>query len=121
MNKVYDRYPSMRVFDTNRSVIRQTHHSFDQISLYDPLLTQDMRIRTYQERLYKIEIGESDFDRMSHDLETFDMHFMQNDPDRYHRQRTREIWLRKNNPAVREAWDHYQLLLRLTDDGEIDE
>lgn len=67
------------------------------------------------EKLFTIEIAESDLDRLEEHL----CYFRQvPNPSEHYEMREKEAYYRKNNPAVKKAWENYKMLLKLTAEGK---
>ena len=70
--------------------------------------------RFEEEKIFTIELLESDLRRMEDDLSYF--HQARNPYEREEMEQ-REAYLRKNNPAVKKAWENYKMLLKLAANG----
>ena len=109
---LYNRY-QLRIVDSHRrSPVMQLPLSYR----IDMTATESMQMERYHtERLYTIEITESNLDRLTTDIKHFQEYCC--DPGVYRDMQQREDWTRKNVPAVKKAWENYKMLLRLAAEG----
>lgn len=109
-NDIFEQY-QMRVRETRRRAPVYHYMPID----YTASLESVMSLKYETERLLDIEITESNFSRLENDLRHFFLY--RHDPPEYQSMVDREIWLRRNNPAVNKAWKNYQMLLKLAAEG----
>lgn len=84
---------------------------------YDRIPIDD-DITALRERIFDVEIAESDLTRLENDLNTFD-EVLKIGPYRYHENIENEHYLRRTNKAVKKAYDHYRMILRLAAEGKV--
>lgn len=109
------------LFDRYRIRITDTHRKAQYLPPMSIYSMRDMEGNSLDmttimtEKMYVLEIRESDLDRLENDLKYFHEY-----PNPYDRADyiEREVYLRKNNPAVRKAWENYKMLLKLAADGK---
>ena len=115
---------SIRVLDTSK---RATRHNGLNINLfrhkedYNIIDTEVLRFET--EALYTIEIAESELERISQ----FESQVFNNMKENGHyrlfetlmEQKQRESELKKAYPAVKKAYEHYSLMLKMAETGDI--
>ena len=115
MKKSIPEMYGFRIVDGHRHAYRAV---MPPLSYRNDMTATDMiEVERYREKLYTIEITESELDRMTRDLTHF--HEYCSDPGDYREMREREHWVRRHNPAVKKAWENYRMLLRLTAEGRI--
>lgn len=111
---ILDRY-RMRITDSRK---KETYYAPLPLS-YQIEMTAEQEMfmrRFHEEKIFSIEINESDLNRLEDDLKHF---YQVRNP--YERQEIeeREAHLRKNNPAVKKAWENYKMLLKLAAEGRV--
>jgi len=105
----------MRVVDTRKRA--RFNYRMPLGYLTDMTASQEGFIRRYvDERIFSIEMSETDLCRMNDDLVCF--HRTRSPYERDDMER-RESFLRRNNPAVKKAWENYRMLLKLAADGPV--
>ena len=112
MDDLYNHY-QLRIVDSHRRApVMRLPLSYR----IDMTAVESMQMEKYHsERLYTIEITESNLDRLNTDVKHFQEYCR--DPGDYREMREREDWTRRNVPAVKKAWDNYKMLLRLAAEG----
>lgn len=117
MNKDIDiaKVYSLRVVDTRKRA--QVYHQLPLSYRKDMSAIEADQIQKWEtERIFSIEISETDLCRMEDDLVRFLK--ARNSYERDDMER-RESFLRRTNPAVKKAWENYQMLLKLAADGPV--
>jgi len=115
---------SVRVLDTNKRAAR--HNGYDvQLFKYahDYNMFNNVHIGFETEPLYTVEISESEIKRLA----TFEKQVFNNLEQRGHynlfetlmEQKDKERFLKDRYPAVKKAYEHYSLMLKLAESGEI--
>ena len=121
--KQFCHHHSIRVLDTNKRASR--YHKVNINYFKDPL---DFN-RVYEdivfdsEPLYTVEIAESELERIAN----FESEVFNNMKKQGHyrmfetlmEQKEREQFLRDKYPAVKKAYEHYSLMLKLAESGEL--
>jgi hypothetical protein len=110
------------IIDTNKKAYKTTKvnvNYFKNFIDYDTI----HNIAMVTEPLYTIEIAESELERIS-DLETQVLNHMRQHGHYYMfeqlmEQKQKEKYLQDKYPAVKKAYDHYKLLLKLSESGEL--
>jgi hypothetical protein len=119
---VYDH--GIRVVDSNKRAYKHTRQHtqlFAFADSYDKFLTDHLTFET--ETLYTVEISESEFNRIAE----FESQVFNNLRESGHyrlfetvmEQKEQEKYLRDNYPAVKKAFEHYSLMLKLAQSGEL--
>lgn len=109
------------LFDRYRIRITDTHRKAQYLPPMSIYSMRDMEGNSLDmttimtEKMYVLEIRESDLDRMEEHLNHFHEY---HSPFDYRDVVDREAYLRKNNPAVKKAWENYKMLLKLAADGK---
>ena len=121
--KQFCHHHSIRVLDTNKRASR--YHKVNINYFKDPM---DFN-RVYEdivfdsEPLYTVEIAESELERIAN----FESEVFNNMKKQGHyrmfetlmEQKEREQFLRDKYPAVKKAYEHYSLMLKLAESGEL--
>jgi hypothetical protein len=121
--KQFCHHHSIRVLDTNKRASR--YHKVNINYFKDPM---DFN-RVYEdivfdsEPLYTVEIAESELERVAN----FESEVFNNMKKQGHyrmfetlmEQKEREQFLRDKYPAVKKAYEHYSLMLKLAESGEL--
>lgn len=121
--KQFCHHHSIRVLDTNKRASR--YHKVNVNYFKDPM---DFN-RVYEnivfdsEPLYTVEIAESELERIAN----FESEVFNNMKKQGHyrmfetlmEQKEREQFLRDKYPAVKKAYEHYSLMLKLAESGEL--
>ena len=115
---------NIRVLDSSKRAYRHTKANtalfrFDDD--YNKFLKEQMTFET--ETLYTVEISESELDRIAE----FENQVFNNMKKKGHynmfevlmEQKEREQFLKDNYPAVRKAYEHYSLMLKMAESGEL--
>jgi hypothetical protein len=119
---VYDH--GIRVVDSNKRAYKHTRQHtqlFAFADSYDKFVTDHLTFDT--ETLYTVEISESEFNRIAE----FESQVFNNLRESGHyrlfetvmEQKEQEKYLRDNYPAVKKAFEHYSLMLKLAQSGEL--
>ena len=114
----------IRVIDSNKRAYKHTRQHtqlFAFADSYDKFLTNQISFDT--ETLYTVEISESEFNRIAE----FEEQVFNNMKSQGHynmfeaimEQKEQEKYLRENYPAVKKAFEHYSLMLKLAQSGEL--
>ena len=127
-NEEFLKRHNIRILDTNKRFARQlpfNYHFFKEEDNYD-IIHRDSIARYGTERLFTIEIPESNLT----DMQDFEEQVFNNmktyGAQHYHlfntmmEQKQKEKYLRNKHPAVKKAFEHYSLMLKLAESGEID-
>lgn len=110
---VFDMY-RMRVTDTRkRAAVMPLPLSY-QIEM--TAVQEEFMRRFEEEKIFTIELLESDLRRMEDDLAYF--HQARNPYEREEMEQ-RESLLRRNKPAVKKAWENYKMLVKLAAGGRV--
>lgn len=110
---VFEMY-DMRVTDTRK---RAAVMPLPLAYRIDMTAFQEDFFRKYEEeKIFTIEILESHLRRLEDDLAYF--HNARNPYEREEMEQ-RESLLRRNNPAVKKAWENYKMLLKLAAEGRV--
>lgn len=114
---------SIRVLDTNKRAHR--YHKVNVKFFKDPMdfnrVYEDVVIDS--EPLYTVEISESELERLAE----FEAQVFNNMKTRGHHnmfevlmeQKEHEKYLKEKYPAVKKAYEHYSLILKLAESGEL--
>lgn len=114
----------VKVLDTNKRAARYQHTSYDFFKYEKDYNLIDSKSHSFQtEPLYTVEIPESELDRIAN----FEDQVFNNLAERGHfnmfetlmEQKAEEQYLRETYPAVRKAYEHYSLLLKMAKSGEL--
>ena len=115
----------IRVIDTNKRAHRYKKINLDYFTNSENLDMIRDRIEFVQETepLYTVEIAESELERIAE----FERQVFNNIKETGHyrmfemlmEQKEQEKYLRENYPAVRKAFEHYSLILKLAESGEL--
>lgn len=105
----------MRVTDTQRKQRYLPKPSLRDYSMIDGDGISIDPIWMMTEKMFTIEITESDLDRLGDHLNYF--HQARNPYERQEMEE-REAYIRKKNPAVKKAWENYKMLLKLAAEGK---
>lgn len=119
------KYHRMQVIDDNKRAYRHTRMHvkyFHNPADYNELTAMD-EIRYETERLLTMEIAESELERIA----DFEAEVFNNLHQRGHYKifehmtelKEREKYLRDKYPAVKKAYEHYSLMLKLAESGEL--
>ena len=114
----------IRVVDSNKRAYKHTQQHtqlFAFADSYDKFVTDHLTFDT--ETLYTVEISESEFNRIAE----FESQVFNNLRESGHyrlfetvmEQKEQEKYLRDNYPAVKKAFEHYSLMLKLAQSGEL--
>lgn len=117
----------MRLVDDNKRWARTRpvkYEFFRDETDFNRVFTVPMRYDT--ERLLTVEIPESNLDAIQSFEEQVFNNMKQYGAQHYMmfevmmEQKEKEQYLRNKHPAVKKAYEHYSLMLKLADDGDID-
>jgi len=121
--KQFCHHHSIRVLDTNKRASR--YHKVNINYFKDPMDFNRVyeHIVTDSEPLYTVEIAESELERIAN----FESEVFNNMKKQGHyrmfetlmEQKEREQYLRDKYPAVKKAYEHYSLMLKLAESGEL--
>jgi len=121
--KQFCHHHSIRVHDTNKRASR--YHKVNINYFKDPMDFNRVyeHIVTDSEPLYTVEIAESELERIAN----FESEVFNNMKKQGHyrmfetlmEQKEREQYLRDKYPAVKKAYEHYSLMLKLAESGEL--
>ena len=121
--KQFCQHHSINVLDTNKRASR--YHKVNINYFKDPMdfnrVYQDIVVDS--EPLYTVEIAESELERIA-DLESEVFNHMKKQGhyrmfEMLMEQKERERVLRDKYPAVKKAYEHYSLMLKLAESGEL--
>ena len=113
-NDVFDVY-GMRVTETRMR--RKVLYDLPLRYRIDMTAQEAIAIEKWEnEKIFSIEITETDLCRMHDDLIRYNRarHPYERDEIEY-----RESYLRRNNSAVKKAWDNYRMMVKLAADGKV--
>jgi DNA repair ATPase RecN len=115
----------INVLDTNKRAYRHTRMNtrFFQYSQDYNMMTATESLQYETERLYTVEISEGELTRIA----DFEAKVFNNMRDHGHynmfetlmKQKEQERTLRDKYPAVKKAYEHYSLILKLAESGEL--
>jgi len=115
----------INVLDNNKRAYRHTRMNtkFFQFPEDYNMMTATQSIQYETEQLYTVEISESELERIA----DFEAKVFNNMRDHGHynmfetlmKQKEHERILRDKYPAVRKAYEHYSLILKLAESGEM--
>ena len=117
---------NITVIDTNKRFARYrpiNRHYFSDPDDYN--LIKDFRLNYESEPLYTIEIPLSELERIEEFENQVFNNMKQNGSHHYQmfevmmEQKHKEKKLRNKHPAVKKAYEHYSLILKLAESGEI--
>jgi len=119
------KYHDMQVIDDNKRAYKHTRMNvkyFNNFADYNELTATDA-IRYDTEKLLTVEITESELQRIA----DFEAEVFNNLKDHGHYRmfehmtqlKEREKYLKNKYPAVKKAYEHYSLLLKLAESGEL--
>jgi hypothetical protein len=121
--KQFCHHHRIRVLDTNKRASR--YHKVNINYFKDPMDFNRVyeHIVTDSEPLYTVEIAESELERIAN----FESEVFNNMKKQGHyrmfetlmEQKERERYLRDKYPAVKKAYEHYSLMLKLAESGEL--
>jgi hypothetical protein len=121
--KQFCHHHRIRVLDTNKRASR--YHKVNINYFKDPMDFNRVyeHIVTDSEPLYTVEIAESELERIAN----FESEVFNNMKKQGHyrmfetlmEQKEREQYLRDKYPAVKKAYEHYSLMLKLAESGEL--
>jgi hypothetical protein len=114
----------IRVVDSNKRAYRHTLQNIQMFQFaddYNKFLRDHITYET--ETLYTVEIAESELERIAE----FENQVFNNMAEKGHfnlfetlmEQKQMERYLRENYPAVKKAYEHYSLMLKLAQSGEL--
>lgn len=121
--KEFCKHHSINVIDTNKRASR--YHKVNVNYFRDPMdfnrVYEDIAVDS--EPLYTVEIAESELERIAN----FESEVFNNMKQKGHyqmfeimmEQKERERALRDKYPAVKKAYEHYSLILKLAESGEL--
>jgi hypothetical protein len=121
--KEFCNHHSIRVLDTNKRASR--YHKVNLNYFNDPMdynkVIQDIVYDS--EPLYTVEIAESELERIA----DFEKQVFNNMKEQGHykmfetlmEQKEQEKYLKNKYPAVKKAYEHYSLILKLAESGEL--
>ncbi len=114
----------LRIIDTNKRAYRHTKANINLFKFQEDYNKYDSSFITLEtETLYTVEISESELQRIAE----FEEQVFNNmkSQGRYNmfetlmEQKQQEKYLRDKNPAVKKAYEHYSLILKLAQAGEL--
>jgi len=119
------KYHDMQVIDDNKRAYKHTRMNvkyFNNFADYNELTATDA-IRYDTEKLLTVEITESELQRIA----DFEAEVFNNLKDHGHYRmfehmtqlKEREKYLKNKYPAVKKAYEHYSLMLKLAESGEL--
>lgn len=114
----------VKVIDTNKRAHRLSKANIEMFAFsndYNRFLSDRMTFET--EPLYTVEIAESELDRIA----KFEQQVFNNMAEKGHynmfetlmQQKEEEQYLKEKYPAVKKAYEHYSLMLKLAKSGEL--
>jgi hypothetical protein len=114
----------INIIDTNKRAHRHTRMNtkfFQFPEDFNIMATQAIQFET--EQLYTVEIAESELERIA----DFEQQVFNNAKNTGHynlfqniiQQKQEEKYLRERYPAVKKAYEHYSLILKLAESGEM--
>jgi DNA repair ATPase RecN len=114
----------IRVVDSNKRAYRHTRQNTQLFKFHDDynkFVNDHLTFET--ETLYTVEIAESELERIAE----FENRVFNNMAEKGHfnlfetlmEQKEQEKYLRENYPAVKKAYEHYSLMLKLAQSGEL--
>jgi hypothetical protein len=123
LSKFFDRH-QLNVLDTNKRAHRMTKMNtkfFKFEDDYNKLINSTATFET--EPLYTIEVAESELHRIA-DFEAEVFNHMESGShyrmfEAVMEQKEQERYLKDKYPAVKKAYEHYSLMLKLAESGEI--
>lgn len=115
---------AIRVIDTNKRAYR--YNKIDIKFFQDPLdynKVNEEKLRYETEPLYTVEIAESELQKIA----SFESQVFANMRTKGHygmfemlmEQKEKEKYLRNNYPAVKRAYEHYSLILKMAESGNL--
>jgi DNA repair ATPase RecN len=117
---------NIRVIDSNKRAYRHTRANVQLFQFdndYNKFTRDYMTFET--ETLYTVEIAESELERIA-DFESQVFNNMQKHGAHHYQmfevmmnQKEQEQYLRNKYPAVKKAYEHYSLMLKLAESGEL--
>jgi hypothetical protein len=105
---------SMRVVDTRKR--SRVNYRSPLNYLTNITAQEDFIMRYEDERIFSIEMTETDLCRMHDDLVCY---LKARNPYERDDMERRESFLQRTNPAVKKAWENYRMLLKLAADGPV--
>ena len=114
----------LRIIDTNKRAYRHTKANINLFKFQEDYNKYDRDFIAFEtETLYTVEISESELQRIAE----FEEQVFNNmkSQGRYNmfetlmEQKQQEKYLRDKNPAVKKAYEHYSLILKLAQAGEL--
>jgi len=115
----------INIIDTNKRAHRHTRMNtkFFQFPEDFNIMTATQAIQFETEQLYTVEIAESELERIA----DFEQQVFNNAKNTGHynlfqaiiAQKQEEKYLRERYPAVKKAYEHYSLILKLAESGEM--
>jgi len=123
LNKFFERH-QLRVLDKNKRAHRMTRMNtkfFKFEDDYNKLINDNVAFET--EPLYTIEVAESELHRIA-DFEAEVFNHMESGShyrmfEAVMEQKEQERYLKDKYPAVKKAYEHYSLILKLAESGEL--
>ena len=123
--KKFLKYHDMNIIDDNKRAYKHTRMNvkyFNNFADYNELTATDA-IRYETERLLTVEITESELQRIA----DFETEVFNNLKEHGHYRmfehmtqlKEREKYLKNKYPAVKKAYEHYSLILKLAESGEL--
>jgi hypothetical protein len=105
----------MKVVDSRR--IAPVMHTLPLSYRIDMTAVEAAQIARFEtQKIFTIEILESNLNRLEDELQNWIK--IRYRPYDYEHMEKRESYLRRNNKAVKKAWENYKMLLKLAADGE---
>lgn len=113
----------IRVLDTNKRAHRYTHYNYDYFKHGKDYNIIEESVRYDTEPLWTVEVAESELEKMA-DFESQVFANMRikghyNMFEHLMEQKEKEKFLKENYPAVKKAYEHYSLMLKLAESGEL--
>ena len=124
--KKFADYHGINIIDDNKRAHKHTRMNikyFQNPNDYNELRAMEAIMRYETVKLYTVEIAEDELKRMA-DFECEVFNNMKKDGHysmflRLMEQKEKEKYLRDKNPAVKKAYEHYSLILKLAESGEL--
>jgi hypothetical protein len=123
--KKFSKHHRINIIDDNKRAHRHTcmNTKFFQYPEDYNMMTATQSLQYTTEKLYTVEISESEFTRIA----DFEAQVFNNMKQQGHyrmfetlmQQKEQEKYLRDKYPAVKKAYEHYSLILKLAESGEI--